>query len=209
MVLRSVTSSARPKEQGQTPICWKFMHHFPALSSLAILTKMDATNEIVPGAGSLASKALYITLGEIPPCHSMKSFDSEGLGGHFKGGCRLLPLIFSACNAADGLLNQERVQPEPCNDFLGAEILFDIGAQNLVEDFVRWQRILVCLVGSQFGGWRFLEACSGNRAVSRPLMVQISRQLVNHSFRYVRNHRESSRHVTVKRAIPYGQFGFV
>jgi len=38
MVLRSVTSSARPKEQGQTPICWKFMHHFPALSSLAILT---------------------------------------------------------------------------------------------------------------------------------------------------------------------------
>jgi hypothetical protein len=67
------------------------MHHFPALSSLAILTKMDATNEIVPGAGSLASKALYITLGEIPPCHSMKSFDSEGLGGHFKGRRGVIP----------------------------------------------------------------------------------------------------------------------
>src|SRR5437773_6865512 len=55
---------------------------------------------------------------------------AESLGGHLEGGRGLLALVFGAVDAAHGLLHQLRVEAEPLDDFLGAQVLLDVGPQD-------------------------------------------------------------------------------
>ena len=44
-------------------------------------------------------------------------------------------------------------------DFARAADIFDIELQNSIEDIVGRKGILICLIRTQLGGWRFCEAC--------------------------------------------------
>src|SRR5437879_3055640 len=61
---------------------------------------------------------------------------AESLGGHLEGGRGLLALVLRAVDAAHGLLHQLRVEVIPGDDFLGAQVLLDVGPQDRVQHVV-------------------------------------------------------------------------
>ena len=88
-------------------------------------------------------------------------------------------------------------------NLLRAMQVLDIGFEDAVQDVVRRQAVLVLLVGTQLGRRRLLNGRSRDQF---PLAINPGRQLINHQFRHIGNHRKTAGHISVKSAVSDREF---
>jgi hypothetical protein len=91
-----------------------------------------------------------------------------------------------------------------CQNLLDALVVFHVAFKDGVQHFVRWQAVLVGLVGTQLrtrgSGDDALRNWFCARA-KRIVFVTPIGQLKNRRFGHIFNHRKTTRHIAVERAI--------
>src|SRR6202795_1245231 len=131
---------------------------------------------------------------------------SKSPRGDFKPWSGLLALVLGPVDKQGDLSYELQVEPVLVRNLLRAAQVLNISLKDTVQDIIRRQTVLVLLIGAQFRGRDLLDARSRDEF---PIAIDPLRELVNHQFWYVGNHREPPGHVAVKRTVTPSQLGFV